>query len=471
MKLAFKASQVFLSALSTTTVALTLPVVAQASTLNQSLTFTTTNQSMWAGGSSFDVSNTTPLTVSWDESGSIPSVTLVPAVVIPGVCVPFIGCSPDVQISPAINSPSVTASTKGTIGFTNTFSLTSGKVNATLPINLQLTLPDAPVLPGSSFSIGTSFALDPSASFQTVSPSISNELSLIFKVASNIDIGGLFSTGFDVDQTVSILKIDNSSLSLGYGNDYVDVTAKVPKVDTAGTVDSTNKSLTSEGADTIATGKIKVANIASAFFGLPPLSGGDSINLGPVGSLGYDYNLLTTDATLDLNALQQFKLTPTGLPAQLSFLLKDGTTSAPVSFNVGETLNLIAPTDWTGQVQATVDLDALLNNNTSLQFAPGFDISALGIGITLPIVGSQSLGPLFEISQKYPINPPISIYNNTFALDGFAPQTFGFQIPVAQVPVPPPTASVPEPTPIAGWCSISSIAIAFMLLRRRQVAA
>ena len=179
--------------LSTTASAL---VVSPPKTVTQSLNFQTNNQSMWSSGDGYSFSNTTTLGTSWNNSGGLNGVTLIPSVCF------GLGCTPEVK------SPSINASTSGNISLTNTFTATSGTVNADLPIDLTFSLPSV-VKAGEKFSIFTDYSFKPTGTFQTFSPGISENLDLNFKSAVNLDIAGVANPGFDVDKTFNLLTIDN----------------------------------------------------------------------------------------------------------------------------------------------------------------------------------------------------------------------------------------------------------------------
>lgn len=429
-----------------TTATLSLSATTLAASFTQTLNFNTTGQSIWAEGADASFSRTTDLTTSWKKSGAINPV-------IPGVCIIRL-------CTPAVRLPGVTASTDGTLGFRNTFAVSGGSVNADLPINLSLLLPDSPVTVGSTFNIGTGFSLDPSASFQTFSPSISDELKLIFDVAANLNIANIINPKFDVNSDPTLFKINNSSLDTNLldNTNYGSVSVKVPTVNTTGTIQAGSaNTLSSSGSDIFANGTLKIANIASGLLGLPPLSDANSFKFSGF-SIGYNYNLLTANGILDLAAAQNFSLTIDKLPASLSLLLNDGTLADPIIFNVGDVLSVVAPTNWLGQATATIDLNTLFTNNTGVQFIPGFDISALGAGLNLPLGLDPSIGPLFSIKQRFPTSP-INIYSEEFALGSFASQMVNFQVAVQPVP---------EPSSMLGILAFGTLGVGSLLKRKHK---
>ena len=415
---------------STTTFASSL---STTKTITQTLDFKTSNQSMWSSGSGNSFSNTTTLGTSWDKSGGIDPVTLVDSKCFLGIC------------TPSVKTPSVSGSTSGNISLTNTFTATSGTVNADIPIDLTLSLPSS-ITSGQIFSIDTGYTLNSKANFETFSPGISENLDLNFKAAANLNISGITNPKFNVDKTFNLLQIDNHIVSKDIiNNNLGSLTVTVPQVNTKGTINKGSNSLSSSGSDTFANGTLNITNIAARLADLPPLSGGDSFGVGPL-KVGYNYNLLTVDGTLNLNATQSFGLNIQNLPATLSLLDNSGKAISSYKFKLGDTISgILAPTNWSGNFQESVDINALLSNNTGIQFEPGFSVSALGAGITYP-GGSKNLGPLFSASTSFPITP-ISVYNKTFALGGFGTQVANFSTGFS---VQNTSTAVPEPSNILG---------------------
>ena len=240
---------------------------------------------------------------------------------------------------------------------------------------------------------------------------------------------------------------------------YGSLTVTVPQINTTATGNAETDHLASFGSNTFISGTLNVANIAARLSRLPPLNDSFSKGFGPV-SVGYDYNLLTANAFVNLNATQGFGLFIQDLPATLSLLDKDGQVISSYDFKLGhgKTIDdILAPDNWSGNIRETVNLNATLTNTTFIQFEPGFEISSLGVGVSYP-GGSQSLGPLTSFTKNFD-TVPITIYNNTFALKGFESQVANFSttfIPpdISTPPIPPSNSpfsgAVPEPSNILG---------------------
>lgn len=410
-----KFHQTISSALIATTAALSLSATAQAANLNFGLNFSTNNQSIWDTGSGLNISDNRFIGVGpWSKSGGFSPRTIVDEKCFLGFC------------TPAIRTPGFTASTSGQIGLQSKLNLNSGTVDAFIPVDLFLTLPDQPVKAGETVTLKSGFSFGNGATFNTFSPRGSYDLDLIFKLAAGLDVspGTAFDIGFNIDETTNLLSFNSDNLNFQAGGSLASLSARFPKVNTVGTASGSN-TLTSSGQDTFINGSLDLDLIATSLLGLPPLEGGGSIDLGIAGSLGYNYNLLDATATAGLALLQNFSLTGT-LPALLS--LEDGSI---VSFNVGDDVTITVPNNVSGplDINALVNLTALFSNTTSLGLNVGIEVLAGKFGLDIPFIGSRSIGPLFQ--DRFDLfNPAFKLYNNKFNLAGFNQQSLAFQIPI-----------------------------------------
>ncbi|MEQ9672514.1 PEP-CTERM sorting domain-containing protein [Coleofasciculus sp. G2-EDA-02] len=431
------------SATIATTAVIGISSTTYASTLEFDLLFETSNQSIWDTGNAFSFTDDRFLGVDWDESVS-------EGFSIPGFCVipnPFGDCilgfdGQDIGFS---------AFTNGEIGLQSTFNLNGGTVNAFIPVDLFLVIPDEPVKKGETFTIQSGFSFANGATFKTFSPDASYNLDFIFDVAAGIDVDPGFDLGFDVDKTINLVNFDTGDLSFNKTGNLGSLEVSFPKVDTMGNQSGSNQ-LTSSGEDEFVNGTLDLDFIATSLFGLPPLEGGESIDLPVVDDLGFSYNLLDVEATAVLSALQAFSLTGT-LPALLS--LEDGTT---IPFNIGEDIAITMPSN-AGKfldINAFVDFNALFNNTTSLGLDLGLDALIGEFDLELPVLPDISVEPLFEESVDI-FDTSFEVYNNTFNLAGFNQEQISFQV-----------ETVPEPTSLLGLLSFGVLGAGSALKRKRD---
>ena len=421
-------ARIVTSATIATTAVMGISSTTYASTLNFDLLFETSNQSIWDTGNAFSFTDDRSLGIDWDESVS------------EGFTIPLLFDDIDVGFS---------AFTNGEIGLQSKLNLNGGTVNAFIPVDLSLVLPDEPVKKGETFTIQSGFSLTNGATFKTFSPDFSYNLDFLFDVAAGIDVNPGFDLGFDVDETVNLVNFDTSDLSFNRDSNLGSFEVSFPKVDTMGNQSGSNQ-LTSSGEDEFVNGTLDLDFIATSLFGLPPLEGGESIDLGVVGDLGFGYNLLDAEAAAALSARQSFSLKGT-LPALLS--LEDGTT---IPFNIGEDIAIAMPGN-VGEslnIDAFIDFDALFNNTTNLGL--DFDLETLvgEFDLQLPIISDISVGPIFEDSVDI-FDTSFEVYNNTFNLAGFNQEQISFQVEAEPVP---------EPLTILG----SATALGFGALLKRE---
>ena len=417
MKLSKKSTQVLLPSFIITTTLVGISTNTLAATISKELLFETSNQSMWQEGQGFIIEDQRSFGVDWDKEQCI------------------LGCD------------NILLSTTGDIKLENTFKFDGGSVNANIPISFTLTLPDEKIRPNDVFQVDTGYTILPSAKFETFSPTISDKLDLILdadaKFEVDIEVPLLpdieFSKGFDVDKTYNILDISSSNLNYETDTKFASLDVKLPEINTSGTKQSAN-TLTSSGKDRFAEGTLKVDQIITALTPVPSLNGTlESKN----GKFKASYNLLTANATVDLEAQQDFNLIIQDLPATLVWRAKNGLAVDVTPFNLGETLNVVAKPEWYDQGWAgdgfiSINMDALFSNSTNLEILPGFELSGLGASIKtdfklLPNINT-SVGPLFEIDKEFN-TPPINVYNNNFTLGGFNRERISIKVETVPEPI------------------------------------
>lgn len=397
---------------------LNLALNAQAATFSVPLFFQTSAQSIWDTGNEFRLNDRRFLGVDWNESAG--AGFRIPIPFRRGI---------DVGLR---------ATTSGTIGLQSNLSLDGGQVNALIPVNLLLTLPDTTIKAGETFTITTDFSLAPNATFFTSSPQSTYGLDSIFQLATGLDInpGGLLDLGFDTGrQTSNLVTINTQNSAIDTSGSLGSFNARFPQLNTVAT-NRTRNSLFSSAEDTFLTGSVDLDLLATRLFGLPPLEGGASIGLGIVGNLGARYNLLDAQANAALSLQQNFSLTG-NLPALLR--LENGTE---IPFQIGEDITLTMPSG-VGEsldINAAIDFDALFSNRTSLGFDLGLDVRAGEFGLEIPVIPDVSIGPLFQRDINL-VDSSLVLYDQSFRLSGFNRQNLRFQVP---------TATVPEPSTILG---------------------
>lgn len=411
--------------------ALSLSATVHATTLNFDLQFETSDQSIWDTGNAFSFNDDRFLGLEFNES------------VDESFTIPLIFDEIDVGIE---------ASTSGRIGLQSTLNLDGGTVNAFIPVDLSVVIPDEPVNRGEPFTIQTGFSFGSGATFTTSSPRASYALDLIFELAAALDLEPVdfLDFSFDINESTNLVSFDSETLDFDLNGPLGSLSVSFPNVDTMGTVSGSNQ-LISSGEDTFLDGTLDLDFIATSLFGLPPLEGDESIDLGIFGDLGVNYNLLDVEATAALSILQQFSLIST-LPALL--LLEDGTS---IPFNVGDNITLTFP-DTVGKfldIDALIDFNALFSNSTNLGLDLGLDLLAGQFGLEIPIIPDFSV-TLFEDSVDI-VDTSFEVYDRTFNLAGFNQQQVSFQV-----------EAVPEPTSVMGLLTFGAFGVGFLLKRKQQ---
>ncbi len=425
-------SQLITSATIATTAILGISTTTYATTLNFDLEFATSNQSIWDTGKAFTFTDNRSLEVKWNESVSkgfnIPN--------------PF-GSDPRVGFD---------VSTRGKIGLKSNLNLYSGAVNALIPVDLFITLPDQPIKAGQTFNVQSGFSFGSDATFTTTSPSASYNLDVIFDLATtlNVDPGRILDFSFNKKGSQNLLHFDTKDLKINVGGSFGTIKAHFPNVNTTGNLSGSNQ-LTSAGKDKFVKAAVDLDLLATHLLGLPPLEGSKSIGLG----VNFNYNLLDAQAAAALSVLQQFSLTGT-LPALL--LLEDGTS---IPFNIGDDIAVTMPSK-VGKfldIDAVIDFNALFSNNTTLGLDFDLDVLVGKFGLNIPILGKKSVGPLFEKSIDI-LAPSYEVFDKTFRLDGFNSQQVSFQV-----------ETVPEPTSILSLLAFSTLGVGSLLKRKKLVLA
>lgn len=318
-------------------------------------------------------------------------------------------CDGDIDVPTSITTPSVRTegSFDAKVGLQPYFFLTSGDVDASVPVDVFFTH-DRQVENGDTVVVDSLYSVDSGATFTTMSPNVKFGMDFVFDIDTALDllVGSTRLDLFDLD-TGNIPNFEGELGEPGFNlfnwdaeNDLqtqIDLNAinipatldlNFPVINTTGTPDAPGSdTLTSTGEDDIAVLDIDVdavaAKLITAATGVP-ITFGESDSFGlTVGVAGETLNLLSVDWAWDivavnlittLKAVQDFSMAVTDLP--LVATLEDG--SAITGFSLGDPILVSMPPtsafdpdvdgDADGQIDFTVDvdMDALFSNDTWL---------------------------------------------------------------------------------------------------------
>ena len=330
----------------------------------------------------------------------------------------------------------------GAVGLQNTLNLNEGFVDAIIPIDLFLDLPNETIREGervtiqTGFSLGTVESTNSLASFTTSSPQSSYDLDLIFDLATGIDVAG-FNLEFDIDQTADLVSFDSSGSGVIFDTVLEGFTVSVPNLTTIGTetIPDSNQ-LVSSGVVEFVNGAIDIDSITTSLFSLPSLEGDVTIidfeqNLPfPLPDIDLEaeleYNLLDIEAAISLSLIQAFSLNNITLPALLT--LENGST---IPFNVGEAVEITVPedVDQSLDMEVAVDFSALFRNETALGLDVDLDFLVGDFRFDANFLPDFSAGPLFQDSTDV-FDTTIDVFSNTFNLAGFNREQVSFAVEV-----------------------------------------
>jgi hypothetical protein len=430
-----------------------LPAAARAAQqYTQSLSFQTSNQSQWAAGPQYVASWSDEFSRSWNGSiggGSFTDLS-TPSVTI-GDC--SISCSTIPGISLGKFGAEATASTSGEIGLRPGVSVNGGAVNVSYPVQVTIQYPDPGTLyPGDPFTLFTSFVPASGGSLTTSSPharvTVDAILNATFSASAQVKAFGadLFSESLTIppigsDNWTTILDTDNQvfqdlaraaqflvnySYVSGATNGIVSGGFKNLSIDTSGGLLSNSNSLASSHQDTFFTMRLDFSNAALAAAGLPGFN--KTINLGH--GLQAALQILDAYEQLALEVGQTFRFDPT---PELSLQLSNGQT---INLNAGQSTALTFPTVSAGAtsnnltVAPSYSLDGQLSNHTDLIISPTLNFTPLNIAFS----GSLDAHPLPDFDVSFSLKPvatqtlsepntSISLFNQSFPLQGFQPTT------------------------------------------------
>lgn len=391
-KLTQKVSIIFISLGSLFTITMPWGIIAKASSITSDLNFTVAGKSIWGAGDAIFFRQKDFRGVEWDKT---------------------------INFRDSLGILTLNGNTSGKIGLEYDFTLSSGSVNISYPVQSTLLYPEVTKL-GKTIKLNSSFINLDGALLETFSPQATAKLELPFQVKANvggnIDLFGLDPIPFnlipsiDIDKTYTFfdLSTSNPTFSKDFGG-FGGIEAHIPKIDTSGGL--SGQILKSEGKDDFLELSLDVDKVASTLIPqLPSLE--RELLIGDVGSISY--NLLDITAKLKAGFQQVFEFIP-GL--NVKYLLENGqefitrigdAINFPVPANVGDSL----------KVTATYFLDNSFSNKTDLALTPAIGVEA--IQGTANIFGEDIIdfGPFYQNEFSAPsLNIPV--FSNQFSIDGF----------------------------------------------------
>ena len=395
---------------------LTLASAQAQQTYTQNLDFQTSNQSMWnlaigQAGFAYDFG----LTQSWDTHG-------------------------DVSVEKHRHDRvlgtfgfDLTANTTGQAGLNLHAYATSGSVAVDYPMQLIIDYPnDLRLLPGATFPVHTRFVATSNGSLNTLSPDAGVGVSAILQAdpmkihvraeafsrnyinsdVVNNPVNINFKLFDSHDLTQGSFDVQNLGIVTG---DYH------PPVVSTSVVSDGHTILHSRGQDTFLTITGDFSNLLARALDLPPFA--KDYQKGFVaGHVDVGYHFLDLFGQVPISLLQDFEFTP---HPKVTLNLSTGQS---VTFYAGDTIDLTMPADGSPlTVTPSVALENQFTNKTSVVVEAGLQFIPAEVHVSGKIA-SQSLGSLSY--QPFPtiniiddILASIPVYNQTFALSGFTPQT------------------------------------------------
>jgi hypothetical protein len=392
---------------------------AGASTLNYNYTFDAVNQNMWSPGSAFISQYNKFYGLEWNKGPAYAGSD---------------SCTEDDYMC-----GNIWGSTSGKVGLDVGYYINGGSVNASMPVNISVDIPDQVAAGG---SVGLNFNVNYSqGNIATTFPTFSGYVDEIFKVRAdwgyNACLVGCDSGSYNLinqDVTKSLLSINrnndhriiwNGSPLFTFGEPIdlgvATLTVNWPDLPTSG---SGAGHVESSGQVNVLSGNMDLTNIATTLAGIPDLHNDPEDN--PY------YNLVEADAVVDLYIAQHFTLNPqlnlsvrnedTGVIYQATF--GDGG-----SFGFGESLPPGGAT--TLRYTPIVSFAPTFTNDTNIVIDPHLDLRALALSFELPWgLGGLSLGPLVDESWHMD-NAIIDVFDATFMMEGFQ----SFELPTIEIDV------------------------------------
>ncbi|MGB3534688.1 MAG: hypothetical protein WBA13_14380 [Microcoleaceae cyanobacterium] len=340
-----------------------------------------------------------------------------------------------VEFDESVNLDFANISAQGKAGAQVTIELDGGTVDAFLPIDLSLEIPNQPLKAGEKFTIQSdfSFATDTVPFFTTSSPNTAYNIDLIVDFVADLNLLG-FDTSFSIDEIIPLVNFDSAvSSDVFVNNDISNLSVNIPDIDTIGT-ETDDLQLTASVKDTFVTGTVDVDAVLASVLGLSPFEREITlVSIPSFGDIVLDINLLDVDAGADISLIQAVSLSDITLPAVLT--LEDGTT---IPFNVGEDIEVTVPNNVGSslEIDAEIDINALFSNQTNIEVDPSINILAGEFSLQEPFGFNQSFGPLF--TENINLDETLfEVFNDTFDLGGFNQEEISFQVEVIDQSIDP----------------------------------
>ena len=397
----------------------------------------------------------------------------------------------------------------GRVGVDVGLAIDSGSVDATVSYRAALDIPDTTAL-----NLGDPINFNPSsilAGTNTLNTTFANlELSVdaVMQLSGNVSAEACVipagcttgGTPFDIDEIAPIVSFNQDHnggvLLLGQppsnfgfpdaANGFpfaidvanlVEVTLHLPRPDASGGLNAAKDKLEASGQDDLVDIIVDLDNVVATSAGVPGLFG-SSLDVGALGSVGFDIINVEMGPTIDL--VQDFELEPT-LFVQLDF-------DQPVLIGGAPMMSLVSAWDALPDIVFTADtttvtptffVDAQLQNNTLLDFDLNFAIDLLQIYYDFGLLGNDMFGIGNVLDKGIDLFQSPAFYSNLFPLNGFNLQLgdsfvidflSGSTLPASSLAlsavneiVPP---SVPEPGTIL--LLMTSLCGVYVLHRRRR---
>lgn len=482
---------------------------AGASTVGQTLNFTSQMNQSQFGNPAFSFTDERFLGTSWNDSvnHTIPGTTIFNSFCLgvqtsagcAGVTVPRLG-TPDIAVA---------GGTNGNAGLASSFMFDDGSLAVDLPVNAAIdNVPDLPTTPGSVVTLNSSASIDPTAGFNTMAPGLDYNFGFVFdfggfaSVAGEgptinfssaaaagvigypsftvpnpqggtvdaVTLFGLNAAGNALDPTVppgvpTPLELITSTPAIQ------DPLLKVPDVQVIDAFD--DSVLMGTDSDIFASITFDMDGLATLLLGLPPLEDDFSLldfigipsvisdNAGAIASalglnpaifgdldLTYDYNLADLDWILDTALRQSFQIDQFDLDGTI--LLEDGTI---IPFTPGEDIDITIPSGVGNllDVDVLLDVTAMVQNDTDITFSLSCALTFLGFSLDLPLgLPGVNIGPETPACATFGLGD-VDVFDSQFAID-LGQQQFSFQI------------AVPEPST---WLLLALGAGGLLGMRRR----
>ncbi len=409
---------------------------------------TQSSQSIYGPGSSPSYSGSDFFGVTWDKTGRVGGTTC------------DFGCW----------GQELYGTTSGKIGFTASYQVTGGEVNATVPVRVNLGLPTKNLAPGEPFTITSNYMIPTGLNFNASSPQFGAAADFNFKAYASF--GGATGVGFDLLRygPYKIMDVNINPEVFAFNRNFdqqlrlfgwtavEDLSSKnipIPLLNKSGleikdpttvytlgrarlfpfpffTVDKTGSGtqpLSGSGSAEVVrlaadAGNLLAFTLTMNGIPVPPPNGSFAEGL-------FGYNLFTVEAGIGFGMKDTFTMTPQGV--NIDLLLNE--TNEHFKFKAGDTLALTFPQGF-DEIHFTPTfelMDPYFTTDIDLLISPLIDISGLGLSAFWGALSFNLFDP-----PPYQYDIPIDLWEKTFQLDGFDSYT-GVSFNVGATP------AVPEP--------------------------